>query len=268
MPYVVPSQVRVFIEQEFRPSGAPIGPNSQLFREWSPQLSALVALAEQIPDHLISLTGPTYSQYVMALETIKYQLSTWLHSVSPTALAHVGGQSAVFVIREALQLCSDEAPAPATAGLGFISDTDLSASVRLDISAAERDLVGHEYKGATVLAGSAIEALLLWAILEYEKNHVGSFKAAAAALRNSGILSKTPHSDIEQWHLSDLIEVARHLSLISEETATQARLAKDFRNLIHPGRARRLDKMCDRATALSALAAVAHVVRDLSGHFL
>lgn len=42
------------------------------------------------------------------------------------------------------------------------------------------------------------------------------------------------------------------------------RLAKDFRNLIHPGAAQRLAQNCDRATALSAVAAVEHVVRDIT----
>jgi hypothetical protein len=64
--------------------------------------------------------------------------------------------------------------------------------------------------------------------------------------------------------LIELIEVALHLDLVTPETATQARLGKDFRNLIHPGRAARLGQKCDRATALFALAAVEHVVRDLS----
>jgi hypothetical protein len=50
----------------------------------------------------------------------------------------------------------------------------------------------------------------------------------------------------------------------ADDTAQQARLGKDFRNLIHPGRASRLGKICDRGTALSALAAVEHVVRDLT----
>jgi hypothetical protein len=46
-------------------------------------------------------------------------------------------------------------------------------------------------------------------------------------------------------------------------TATQAKLAKDFRNPIHPGRAARLEQKCQRPDALSALAALEHVVRDL-----
>jgi hypothetical protein len=45
---------------------------------------------------------------------------------------------------------------------------------------------------------------------------------------------------------------------------TQADLARDFRNLIHPGRAQRTGADCDRGTALTALAAIELVVRDLS----
>jgi hypothetical protein len=43
----------------------------------------------------------------------------------------------------------------------------------------------------------------------------------------------------ESWDLIHYIEVARELGEISESTASEARLAKDFRNLIHPGRERR-----------------------------
>ena len=60
------------------------------------------------------------------------------------------------------------------------------------------------------------------------------------------------------------IEVAAELNLIGTETAMQCRLAKDYRNLIHPGRAQRLGQACNRGTALSAVAAVEHVVNDLS----
>ena len=60
------------------------------------------------------------------------------------------------------------------------------------------------------------------------------------------------------------IKVARHLALIEDDTEKQADLARGFRNLIHPGRSARLAKVCDRGTALSALAAVELIVRDLS----
>ncbi len=51
--------------------------------------------------------------------------------------------------------------------------------------------------------------------------------------------------------------------MIKEDTAIQARLAKDYRNLIHSGRAQRLGQICDRGTDLSAVAALERVVRDL-----
>jgi hypothetical protein len=68
----------------------------------------------------------------------------------------------------------------------------------------------------------------------------------------------------KNWDLADLIEVGKALALIEANTANQARLAKNFRNLIHPGRAQRTNEVCGRATALTALAAAELVVRDLS----
>jgi hypothetical protein len=53
--------------------------------------------------------------------------------------------------------------------------------------------------------------------------------------------------------------------VVDRETATQVDLAREFRNLIHPGRSARLAKVCDRGTALSALAAVELIVSDLCG---
>jgi hypothetical protein len=64
--------------------------------------------------------------------------------------------------------------------------------------------------------------------------------------------------------LPDYVEVAGELRIIKTDTVQQARLAKNFRNLIHPGRVIRLGQKCDRGTALSALAAVELVRRDLT----
>jgi hypothetical protein len=77
-------------------------------------------------------------------------------------------------------------------------------------------------------------------------------------------LTKLPATSPEDWGLHEYIEVSVELGVISSDTAVQCRLAKNYRNLIHPGRAARLSQACDRATALSAEAGVEHVVRDLS----
>jgi hypothetical protein len=42
------------------------------------------------------------------------------------------------------------------------------------------------------------------------------------------------------------------------------RLAKDFRNLIHPGRSVRLARVCDQPTALAPVAGLGFLVRDLT----
>jgi hypothetical protein len=65
------------------------------------------------------------------------------------------------------------------------------------------------------------------------------------------------------WGLSPLIEIARKLDDITESTAGQARLAKDFRNLIHPGRENRKKMRCDRGTAHAAFAALNLAIVDL-----
>jgi hypothetical protein len=64
----------------------------------------------------------------------------------------------------------DEIPSPATTELSFIGDLDLRNSIRNDISAAYRVLGDGLWKAATVLAGAAAEALLLWAITEKKSN--------------------------------------------------------------------------------------------------
>src|SRR5436309_10455167 len=161
--------------------------------------------------------------------------------------------------------CVDYAATVATTPLSFIADAALRESIRLDMSGAHRDLGQGEWKGATVLAGSAIEALLLWALQERERNKPGDVPAAVAALIGSKTLKGNPGADLEgpAWHLHEYVEVAAHMSIIKPETATLVRLAKYFRNLIHPGRAARLGLKCDQGTALATLGAMEAVARDL-----
>jgi hypothetical protein len=52
--------------------------------------------------------------------------------------------------------------------------------------------------------------------------------------------------------------------LITPTTVAQCDLARGFRNLIHPGRALRLQDKCTRSTALAAIGAVEAVIEDLT----
>ena len=60
----------------------------------------------------------------------------------------------------------DQQIAEATTGLALIEDLPLRESIRADIAFADQAFGGGEWKAATVLAGAAAEALLLWAITD------------------------------------------------------------------------------------------------------
>jgi hypothetical protein len=118
-----------------------------------------------------------------------------------------------------------------------------------------------EVKAATVLAGSVLEALLLWALTRPAyKTKAPTTKGAPK--RNGNVLP------IDEWQLSALITVSAKLDvLFTPDTITEARLAQNYRNLIHPGKERRLKQLCDTGTARVALAAVGHTALDLEVRF-
>ncbi len=248
MPKVVPSQVVALIDQVF--PGVKTTPNFPVYSGNAATLSAIVSLTNDIPEELITISGEDYSDLVHGLEALAHSVDGWnqLGGDKPPNL--IKGKSPVVIVWEMLRKCPDQNPSPATAEMEFISDTELRESVRMDLSTATSGLHNGEWKASTVLAGRVVEALLLWAI-QRDPTLLGS-------------LAKKPKRTPEDWKLFELIDVAEELQLIETSTASQARLAKDFRNLIHPGRALRTQEVCDRATALTALAAAELVVRDLS----
>jgi hypothetical protein len=223
----------------------------------------VLSFVEQIPPELLTLTGEDLTSYAAALAMTQRIQQVWSTRAENVTLEDIGGVSPIVLLRRTLAKCPDQAPAPGTTELAFIKDPDLRESIRRDISAANQDFANGEWKGATVLAGSATEALLLWTVQKTEQSNSGTVAAAVAALVKGGTLPRKTDLDPERWSLAELIEVALHLGLITAHTGTQAKFGKNFRNLIHPGRAARLGEVCDRATALSALAAIEHVVRDL-----
>ena len=144
---------------------------------------------------------------------------------------HVNGFDVITVIRRALAKCPDEYPPPITTELLFIKDDALRESIRQDIGAAHRALSNYEWKAATVLAGAAIEALLHWRLREPLPGAV-TIDNAVNALSGT---KKLPFSQIDRWDLHQFIEVAAQLNLLKSDTCSAAKLAQNFRNLIHPG---------------------------------
>jgi hypothetical protein len=262
MPRVVPSQLRDFINSiRNYQSGESVSMN----QVGSATLSAVLELVEQIPDELLTMDKDVYGALIRAKAQIKDALATWIanrtagHSLHPFSFHY--SLDPLAQIRDAFAKCPDESPAPSTSELKFITDADLRTNLRNDVGAINRALANGEWKAATVLAGSAAEALLLWALRQRTPAEITT---AITAARASGDLTTNPHSNLDKWNLHECIEVSVQLGIIKPNTAKQTRLAKDFRNFIHPGLAQRLGEKCDRATALSAVAGMEHVVRDLS----
>ena len=239
------------------PSSPPI---PSLTPESVPALLAVVALVDAVPPELVTLRPDQYVELLAALAYMR-AASEAFTSRRVIMFAIPGyDRNPVAIVRAAMAACPDEAPTPGTTELSFITEPDLRDSIRLDISAANSDLAQGEWKGATVLAGSAVEALLLWALQDHQKKMPDDITAAIAAM-----LKSNPGTDLDGqgWHLHQYVTVAAHLKIITPDTAKAVELAKDARNLVHPGRSSRLGQKCDRGTALSALAAVEAVARDL-----
>jgi len=262
MPRVVPSQVVNFID------GFRLTDRNGIVKmsEVEPYgLSSILDLVVQIPDELLTMDDASYASLVREKEHIKDILAKWRDNQQAGRQQYpfpfVVSQSPLAIIRSALAKCPDESPAPSTAEFNFIPDPDLRINLRNDMASINRALSNGEWKAATVLAGSVIEALLLWALQQRPATDVIS---AAAKLVASKTLNKRPDPDLEQWVLYEYTVVSEFLGIIKSDTAKEITLAREFRNLIHPGRAQRLGQKCDRATALSAVAGAEHVVRDLT----
>jgi hypothetical protein len=251
MARIVPSQVPEYIDRTFPPT--PSAPNTRFSAQsgHAHLLAGLLDLVNAVPSYLIQLDGPDAADFLVSLAGIRSQMESWKINPMPSLVGIQGTRgtaSPLAVILECLQKCPDEPPSPETQELSFVSDAALRRDLRLDISTIQSSLRNREWKPATVLAGSVVEALA-----ELPQSEVSG---VATAL-------KLPRRSIEEWNLSHYIDATENLKIVTTNTATQARLAKDFRNLIHPGRVQRTEETCNFGTALSAAAAVEHVVEDM-----
>jgi hypothetical protein len=200
---------------------------------------------------------------VLAITIIEQNSKLRISKGSIDNLAIIKGADVATVLYRVLSQCPDEFPPAASTELLFVTDADLRTSIRQDVSAIERAVASAEWKAATVLSGAAIEALLLWR-LDQSHPTPADVSAAVSSARANGALKKDPPNARDEWSLSQFIEVAGELQIIKRKSVDAARLCNSYRNLIHPGRTQRLGEKCNRGTALLAVAALEHVITDLS----
>ncbi|MBB4427103.1 hypothetical protein GGD66_005679 [Bradyrhizobium sp. CIR48] len=252
MTKIVPSQIVSFIDG-FYPK-VKSDPGMQVYSADSAVLGAIIDLADDLPVELLTISGEDYTNYVFGLEAMQAAIDRWNHHGTDTPPRTHKSKSPVYLVREALLKCPDQNPSPQAASLPFLSDPQLAESIRLDIDSATNALHRNDFKAATVLSGSAMEALLLWKLRD-----VG-LASPISGMRTNIKKQSSP----EEWVLEDYITAAEIKGLIKPDTVAQARLAQNYRNLIHPGRAVRLAQTCNRGTAFGALAAVHLVVADFT----
>jgi hypothetical protein len=263
MPRIVPQVVARIIEMAYPWAAETLAGRSAhegtLSPDQAPTVAMILALAEQIPAELLSPDASDHATFIAACGAMRGALMNWSggghpgHAAKLYPNAAFGNRSPIVALLDVLRRSPDEAPSRAAAGLEFIPDPHAREDIRVDVSNAHRALGNGEYKAATVLAGSVIEALLLWAIKQSDSQEI---EDAIARLDAKAPDKRGP----EFWYLGDYIRVARALGVIDDSAATAASLAGEFRNLIHPGRVLRSGSRCDQATALTALGAMQRII--------
>src|SRR5262249_41966626 len=234
----LPSQVVQAIDSMFGPNRNELDGRA-LSHDYRAEIHALLTLLEEIPRDLVDLPSSEYLEFFRCRAVLATALARW-NGGDIARVRDVGGKDPVERIRRLMKQCQDELP-PREPELPFITDADIRLGIEDRIHAAWTDFNAREWMGATVLAGAALEALLLWALKQVK-------------------FAEAPKRPLDQLHLAELIHLARGNGVIDNDSARQAGLARDACNLIHPGKALRSGEICNKTTALTALTAVYRVI--------
>lgn len=132
----------------------------------------------------------------------------------------------------------------------FVTDPEIRKILARDYEEIQRALVSNCWKSVIILAGSAIEAILL-DLLERDPA-----KARAS--------TKAPREpDLKKWDLADLIKVSVDLKLVTDGIEKLSNPIREYRNLIHPGNEIRKKLKFDAGEARIAFEVLGIVCRDL-----
>jgi hypothetical protein len=216
-------------------------------------------LFDQLPSELVRLPPNDYAALVAAIGRIRFAISHYGVPNIRDSLSSV--PSALNDAWAIIKTLKDEVPS-ISHELSFIDDKELREMIGLDLSAIATSLQSGEWKGATILAGSCCEALLLYALQTAESKSPGKVAASVATLWPKNPPNSSDLTD-RSWDLSSYTAVAHNLALISGNTKSELDPARDYRNLIHPAKVVRERASFDRGTAFVGVGAVEHVISDI-----
>ena len=218
-------------------------------------LAGVLAAVKDLPGGIV--LADTQTRFVATIGS----LEAAVRSCAPDPRrGHLTGRH-VSELLEVLTTCPDEPFRPDDTTLRFVDDALFRRTLSVDIAAAHRALAHGEWKASTVLAGSVVEALCLWAIRREVRD---AAVETAQRLQREGLLGRRGVAEgVLQWHAPALIEVAFARGLIGQDTVQVARTTKDYRNVIHPGRELRTGQQCTEGIAHIAIGAMKRIVEDL-----
>lgn len=133
----------------------------------------------------------------------------------------------------------------------FVHASELRKILERDYLEIQRSYVAQCWKSAIILAGGAIEAILLDLVLQDPTKARLSQKAPN-------------HSDPTRWDLGGLIAVCVDLKLVTSGVERLSSPVRDYRNLVHPGNELRSKLVFGAQEARIALEVLNIVHRDLS----
>jgi hypothetical protein len=116
------------------------------------------------------------------------------------------------------------------ANFNFITIPELRQGLESDYKELQACLKAEAWKAVQVLAGSIVEAILI------------------DALSGTGVNQVT----LESMDLAPLIEMAKEKGMLDGEAVDLSTVIRKYRNLIHPGRVKRLEKSVDHSGAVIA----------------
>jgi hypothetical protein len=222
-----PSNVREVIDVMAK--GVRLKDAKLYFGEWGP--AALMELLDEIDPRILTeaLVGELAVDWIRARSRLRAVVEHWNRIGAGPALQG----SVVQTLYDLLGRCRDEPIPPALPKLAFIADPAIRDSVARDLLTIDRLMTQNEWKAATVIGGSVIEALLLQHI-EATLLKQGTDAAAWAAKQKWTGDRLNP----DKWGLAECIDGAEKLGLLAKREIDLVKSCQGYRNLIHPGRER------------------------------
>lgn len=143
-------------------------------------------------------------------------------------------------------------------GFAFVSDEYLRQVLKLDFVEAQQAFASGAYKACALLAGGIIEGMLLDALQSSKVRDDPNFREATTKFPLVG-------QDInwDKVSMTNLIEAACKLHLLSESAVRLVPGARDFRNTVHPRAEVREGMRAGLEEAELLLALVKLIYRDL-----